>query len=99
MSWQRLQARLYTIPIIIIWCPKYRKRILVGSLKEFLDQKIQFIAKSKHWEILEMCVLSDHIPLFVSYDPLVLPIKIVKTFKKVTANHAFKKFPNLKDVM
>ena len=39
-----------------------------------------------------MCVLPEHIHLFVSCDPLASPTKIVKTFKEVTANHEFKNF-------
>ena len=40
-------SAVYNINHHIVWCPKYRKKILVGSLKEFLDQEIQNIADPK----------------------------------------------------
>ena len=75
------------------------KKILVGNLKEFLDQEIQNIAESKGYEVLEMRVMPDHIHLFVQCNPFDSPTKIVKTFKGITANHAFKRFPELRRKM
>ena len=92
-------SAVYNINYHLVWCSKYRKKILVGDLKEFLDQEIYSIAESKNWEILEMRVMPDHIHLFVSCDPAISPTKIVKTFKGITANKAFKKIPNLRQIM
>ena len=92
-------SAVYNINYHLVWCPKYRKKILIGDLKEFLDQEITIIAESKNWEILEMRVMPDHIHLFVSCDPLISPTKIVKTFKGITANKAFKMFPRLGQIM
>jgi len=39
-------SAVYNINYHLVWCPKYRKKILVGKLKEFLDQQIQNIAES-----------------------------------------------------
>ncbi len=90
-------SAVYNINYHLVWCPKYRKKILVGGLKEFLDQEITDIAKSKQWNILEMRVMPDHIHLFVSCDPMTSPTRIVKTFKGITANHTFKRFSNLRN--
>ena len=94
-----LSSAVYSINYHLAWCPKYRKKVLVGDLKEFLDQEITSIAKSKHWKILEMCVMPDHIHRFVQCDPLISPTTIVKTFKGITANRAFKIFPKLRQKM
>ncbi|GFN39727.1 MAG: hypothetical protein YK1309IOTA_750002 [Marine Group I thaumarchaeote] len=61
-------SAVYNINYHIVWCPKYRKKILVGNLKNFLDQEIQNIAESKDYEILEMRVMLDHVHLFVQYN-------------------------------
>ena len=92
-------SAVYNINYHIVWCPKYRKKILTGNLKKFLDLEITGIAKSKNWDILEMRVMPDHIHLFVSCDPLISPTKIVKTFKGISANRAFRKFPDLRRTM
>jgi len=57
-------SAVYNMNHHLVWCPKYRKKILVGDLKEFLDQGIQVIAESKQWNILEMRVMSNHISSF-----------------------------------
>lgn len=86
---------VYNINYHIVWCPKYRKKVLVGSFKEFLDQEIQNIIESKKYEILEMGIMPDQIHLFVRCNPFDYPTRIIKTFKGITANHAFKRFPDL----
>ncbi|MEX2192983.1 MAG: IS200/IS605 family transposase [Nitrosarchaeum sp.] len=66
-------SAVYNINYHLVWCPKYRKKILIGNLKEFLDSEIQEIADTMNWKILEMRVMPDHIHLFVSCDPLTSP--------------------------
>ena len=92
-------SAVYNINYHLAWCPKYRKKILVGKLKEFLDQEILNIAESYGYEVLEMRVRPDHIHLFVHCTPFDSPTKIVKTFKGITANHAFNKNSDLKRKM
>ena len=36
-----VSSTVYNINYHIAWCTKYRRKILVGSLKKFLDQEIQ----------------------------------------------------------
>ena len=46
-----------------------------------------------------MRVMPDHIHLFVQRNPFDSPTKIVKTFKGIAANRAFRKFPDLRRKM
>jgi len=43
--------------------------------------------------------MSDHIHLFVQRNPFDSPTKIVKTFKGIAANRAFRKLPDLRRKM
>lgn len=92
----RTSSAVYNINYHIVWCPKYRKEILVGKLKEFLEEQIQTIAATKGWEVLELQVMPDHIHLFISAPPSDSPTGIVKVLKGVTALRLFKKCPELK---
>jgi len=45
----------------IVWTPKYRYRILTGSLKEFVEESIRILCEWKKVEILELNIQEDHI--------------------------------------
>jgi len=93
---KKTSSSVYNINYHIIWCPKYRKPILVGKIKTFLEDQIQTIAATKNWEILELQVQPDHIHLFISAPPTESPVGIVKILKGVTGLRLFKKYPELK---
>lgn len=89
-------SAVYNINYHIVWCPKYRKEVLVGDIKTFLEDQLETIAATKGWGILEMQVMPDHIHLFISAPPSDSPMGIVKVLKGVTALRLFKKHPELK---
>jgi putative transposase len=92
----RRSSAVYEINYHIVWCPKYRKPVLVGEVKEFLEDQIKTIAETKSWEIIELEVMPDHIHLFISAPPFEAPTNIVKILKGVTAKRLFEKFPELR---
>jgi putative transposase len=93
----KTSSAVYNINYHIVWCPKYRKEILTGKVKEFLEDQIQTIAETRGWEILELQVMPDHIHLFITAPPLDAPTNIVKVLKGVTGLRLFKKYPELKE--
>lgn len=89
-------SAVYNINYHIVWCPKYRKEVLIGDIKAFLEEQLETIAATKEWGILELQVMPDHIHLFISAPPSDSPTGIVKVLKGVTALRLFKKHPELK---
>ena len=53
----------------IVWCPKYRFRILEGSIGRSVRDIIKQLCEWKQVEILEGSVQIDHIPLVLSIPP------------------------------
>jgi putative transposase len=92
----RPTSAVYNINYHIIWCPKYRRSLLVDEVELFLNNCLRTIAETKNWEILEMEVMPDHIHLFISAPPFQAPTDIVKVLKGVTARRLFMEFPKLK---
>ena len=88
-------SAVYNINYHIVWCPKFRKSILVGKVKEFVEEQLETIAQTKGYKILEARVMPDHIHLFVEADPFDSPTNIVKIFKGVTGLRMSRKFPDL----
>jgi len=95
MGYQHSTHHVYLLNYHLVWCPKRRRQILVGSVKEKLFSIIQDVAKEKDFEILALEIMPDHIHLFVSSKPS-LPIhSIVKAIKGRSSFILRKKFKHL----
>jgi putative transposase len=62
-------SAIYNINYHIVWCTKFRKPILVGKVKEFVEEQLETIAQIKGYKILGARVMPDHIHLFIEADP------------------------------
>ena len=80
----------------IIWCSKYRKKILKDAVGNYFKNVIEVICESKNWEIIEKEIMPDHIHIFISVLPYDSPTNIVKVLKGISARQLYKKFPELK---
>jgi putative transposase len=89
-------SAIYNINYHIVWCPKYRKPILTGKVKTFVEEQLETIAETKGYKILELKVMPDHIHIFLEANPFDSPTNIVKIFKGVSSIRLFKTFPELR---
>jgi len=89
-------SAVYNINYHIIWCPKYRKSILTGKIKDFLIEQLRTISAAKGYEILELEIMPDHIHLFISAPPFESPTNIIKILKGVSSLRLFQRYPELK---
>jgi putative transposase len=53
----------------IVWCPKYRRKVLIDEVEIRLKEIIYEIAKELKVEILEMETDKDHIHILADVDP------------------------------
>ena len=86
----------YQIAYHFVWIPKYRKPVLKGEIKEFLQNLFKEIAQDYGFEILAMEIMPDHIHLFVSAPPKYSPSTIAKIFKGISGKKLFQEFPELR---
>ena len=91
-----ITSAVYNINYHIIWCPKYRKPILKGKIKDFLVEQLHTISATKGYKMLEMEIMPDHIHLFISAPPFESPTNIIKILKGISSLRLFKKYPELK---
>ncbi len=94
--WKSSVKAKYNIAYHLIWCPKYRRKVLVKGvdirLKELLIEK----AKSMNVEIKSMEVMPDHVHLFVKCEPTDNPQWIVGQLKGYASRFLREEFPHLK---
>jgi putative transposase len=95
----KASSAVYNINYHVVWCPKYRKPVLTGKIKEFLEEQIETIAETKGYKILEKRVMPDHVHLFLEANPFDSPMNIVKVFKGVSSLRISKRFPELREQM
>lgn len=71
----------YSCKYHIIWCPKYRRKVLVGEVEKRLKEIIIQVANELNVEIIEMETDKDHIHILADIDPSFGVMKFIKTAK------------------
>lgn len=87
---------VYLIRYHIVWCTKYRHKVLQGKVEYGLKNIINEIAKDNSFTIEEIETDLDHIHLLISCSPQHYIPNIIKALKGVSARLLFKEFPELK---
>jgi putative transposase len=78
------------------WCPKYRRAVLVGRIKERLEELIRMKAKDLDCEILALEIMPDHVHLFIQGNPKISPNSIIGQIKGFTSRMLRKEFKELR---
>ena len=72
---------VYSCKYHVIWCPKYRRSVLVNGVDVRLKEVIQAVASERKCEILELEVMPDHVHLLVEVDPQFGIHRLIKLMK------------------
>jgi len=72
---------VYSCKYHVIWCPKYRRAVLVKGVDVRLKEIIQAVATDCRSEILELEVMPDHVHLLVEVDPQFGIHRLIKLMK------------------
>src|SRR5215470_3951402 len=73
MDTQHTKHVTYQLAYHFVWCPKYRKKILVGKLALFVEQEIRQSCEERQWAIGTLNIQPDYAHLFLSAPPSVAP--------------------------
>ena len=80
----------------VVWCPKYRRKCLVGEIGERLKELIQQTAAEINAEIFEMEIMPDHVHLLIEIDPQFGINKAIRHIKGFSSHTLRSEFPSLK---
>lgn len=94
--WTKSNTSIHNVAYHLIWCPKYRRKVLVEKVEKRLMQLLKQKAKENDWVIDTMEIMPDHVHIFVKANPVASPHWIVQQFKGYTSNILRKEFPELK---
>jgi putative transposase len=87
---------VYSCKYHIVWCPKYRRKVLTDEVAERLKEVIRQVCAERESEVLELEVMPDHVHLLVECDPQFGIHKLVKLCKGRSSFLLRKEFPHLK---
>lgn len=86
----------YNLGYHIIWCPKYRRPVLVGAIEKRLKKLLFDKAHKNGWKIEKMEVMPDHVHIFIKVFPSDAPIHVASQLKGYTSFILRSEFPELK---
>ena len=87
---------VYTCHYHVVWCPKYRRKVLVNGVDSRLKVLVQEIVEKWGQEFVECEVMPDHVHLLVGCDPQFGIHRLIKFVKGATSHQLRQEFPHLK---
>ena len=89
---------VYNINYHIVWCTKYRRKVLTPAIETRLQEILDGIGKEKGFAVVMAEVgESDHIHCFVSAPPKLSVTDIVRYLKGISGRYLFMEFPEIKE--
>jgi putative transposase len=86
---------VYLVVDHLIWCPKRRRKVLIGPVRNQLEQIIGERATENGWQILRLAIQPDHVHLFICANLNTLPSDIPRRIKGRSSHLLREEFPHL----
>lgn len=83
---------VYSLQYHVVWCVKYRRKVLTLEVEAKLKEILYKIASDNSFEILEFNTEKDHLHLLISCSPQHYIPDIMKAMKGVSARLLMKEF-------
>ena len=90
------RGAVYSIKFHLVWCPKFRRPVLVGSVEERLRQLLKQKADELQATVAAMEIMPDHVHLFIETDPRWSVAQLARQFKAFTSHSLRHEFPHLR---
>lgn len=88
---------VYNINYHIVWCVKYRRKVLSADISNRLIELLKAVGNEKGFSVVECKVgENDHAHCFVSAPPKISVTQIVKYLKGISGNQLFREYPQLR---
>jgi len=95
-SFKSLSHCKFSCKYHVIWCPKYRRKVLIGSVAERLKELLAEKAQELGVEILESEIMPDHVHLLLDTKPTEAIGTVIGRLKGYTSKCLRSEFPELK---
>lgn len=93
--WSVSEGSVYNLGYHIIWCPKYRRKVLVDGIDIELKRLIREKCDEHNWELENLEVMPDHVHIFIKCKPTDSVAYVVAQIKGYTSHVLKQLFPSL----
>ena len=94
--WTTSNKAVFNLGYHIIWCPKYRRKVLVGDVETRLKELLFEKAAKINVTIENIEIMPDHVHLFIKTTPVNSPHYIVQQLKGYTSRVLRQEFLSLR---
>jgi putative transposase len=91
-NYRRLQHTEWDCKYHIVFIPKYRRRVLYGTLRTYLGEVFHRLAREKESQIEEGHLMPDHVHMMVTIPPKYAVSQVVGYIKGKSAIHLARHF-------
>lgn len=81
MKYRSNQNVVYSCKYHVVWCPKYRRKVLVNGVDVRLKELIYEVCEKINVDVIEMEIMPDHVHLLMEVDPQFGVHKAIKQIK------------------
>ncbi len=97
-TYQSSHNVVYSSKYHLVWCPKYRRQVLRGSVENRLKSVIAEICDEYHAQVIGLEVMPDHVHLLVEVDPSFGVSRLVRLIKGRSSRILRQEFPHLRQL-
>ena len=94
-KYRTTETTVYCCRYHIIFCPKYRRRVLLEPIAERFKQIVMSMQEEQNFYVLSMEVMPDHVHMLLDIDPTIGVNVVVARIKGKTAHILNREFPEL----
>ena len=99
MNYKSNHNIMYSCKYHVVWCPKYRRSVLVNGIDHRLKELIINTCNRLRIDVIEMEIMPDHVHLLMEVDPQFGVNNAVKLIKGHTSKVLREEYPHLKTKM
>ena len=96
MTIKRASHAVYDTRYHLVWAPKYRKWILRGDIRDYVEDCFKKIAIANDFEIEAMEIAEEHVHIFLGFPPRYSISQVVQRLKGRSAREIFQRFAEVK---
>jgi putative transposase len=89
----------YRLMYHLVWIPKYRNIILIGEVKDRLEELFRQCSDINGWTLEELNIQADHVHMLVGLKPSISVSAAVHLLKGVSSKIIRQEFPKLEEFL
>ena len=96
MNYKSNKNITYSCKYHVIWCPKYRRAVLIDGVEKRLAEITQETCEELNVDLIELEIMPDHVHLLIEVDPQLGVHRVIKRIKGHSSKILREEFPWLK---